>query len=205
MLGFGPIGSAPIGASGDFYTIPASETPEGQARLKAYYEALGRFIDIFSEVEATVTHTLRKYAETRPEIAKVIFARIPLDASVKLILETAAVTQDENVRIGLKDVFKQLDDIRIMRNYVLHNGATNVAEGNATVSNALKAQGDPIRFPISPELLDQMRDDLGRINLRLAYEHLGRPRPQGDYGNAVLDAVLNAQWKYIHPKQGVGG
>jgi hypothetical protein len=44
MLGMGPLGAAPIGAapyrSPFNYTVPASETKEGQERLRAYYEAL---------------------------------------------------------------------------------------------------------------------------------------------------------------------
>lgn len=58
MLGMGPLGAAPIGAaayrSPFNYTVPASETKEGQERLRAYYEALGRFVQMFAEVEKLI-------------------------------------------------------------------------------------------------------------------------------------------------------
>lgn len=35
----------------DFYKVTAAETEEGKERLRAYYEALGRFVDMFARIE----------------------------------------------------------------------------------------------------------------------------------------------------------
>ncbi|MEJ0075358.1 MAG: hypothetical protein WDO17_07900 [Alphaproteobacteria bacterium] len=78
---------------------------------------------------------------------------------------------------------------------MLHYGATGVAEGNAIVSDALKAKGEPHVFPISPELLEAMRDDLNKIIMHLAYRHLGRPEPRAFNNRAKLDEVLQRPWR----------
>jgi hypothetical protein len=49
------------------YQVPASETKEGIERERAYYEALGRFVQIFAEAEKLVWQTLVHYANSPKE------------------------------------------------------------------------------------------------------------------------------------------
>ena len=179
------------------YRVPASRTAEGQKRLREYYEALGRFVDMFSRVEAAATLTLWHYAKTSPEIAKVIFAGTRVDLGSKFIKQIAAATNiAQDLQDDLADVLQQLGIILKVRNEVLHYGAEpeSVASGRAIISDALKAKGQPSTFPISPTILDQLTADLQKIIGHLDIRHLGRTK-----GYTILGDPTFAPWRYKHP------
>ena len=120
---------------------------------------------------------------------------------MQLITELAQLKMEGAPLAELKRVLKQLDDIRIMRNYVLHKGAREIAERQrACVVNQLRGTDETRGYPISPEILDNMRADTKTIIVKLAYQHLGRPRPISAHGIEVLEMALSAEWKYSHPK-----
>jgi hypothetical protein len=184
------------------YTISASETEEGKKRLSEYYEALGRFVDLFSRLEAAVTFTLWHYAKTSPDIAKIIFAGAKIEvgsAYIKQLAKATAATQE--LQDDLEYVLQQVGDINSARNFILHYGAESVAEGNAFVTNALKAKGEPTSFPISPTILDQMSSDLRKISLHLNYRHLGRLPLRSAEVSDSLNEAFRAPWQYKHPVQ----
>ena len=184
------------------YKIPASETAEGKARLLAYYAALVRFVDMFSRTEAVVTLCLWGYAGTKVPVARIVFAGTPLKIALGYIKEIAKATNvSPETRQDMESVFQQLSIITGVRNDILHYGATSVAEGQAIVSNALKAKGDPNIFPISPEALDDMTTDLRKIAMHLNYRLLGRPWPRGALGQVALNGVLQSPWRYKHRAQ----
>lgn len=184
------------------YVVAASATKDGQERLRAYYEALGRFIDMFSRVETAMTLTLWHYAKTPPEVAKVVLAGTKIEIGVSHIKKLAADTDTSpEKQADLNYVLQQVGIINGARNDIVHFGAKSIAEGQAIVSNALKARGDERRFPISPTSLDQMTTDLRKIAAHLNYNHLGRPRPHGALGIETLERVLRAPWLYKHPVQ----
>src|SRR5215207_2080726 len=178
-FGWGPFGSAPFSALPDStfpYFIAAAHTPEGKERLRAYYEALGRFCDMFARVETAITLTLWHYAKTEPEISKIVFTGSKIDVYSTYIKQMAAVAGvSQELQDDLSDVLQQLGVINGVRNKVLHYGAESVAEGNAIVSDALKAKGEPERFPISPTSLGQMTADLTKIVAHLDQNHVRRP------------------------------
>jgi hypothetical protein len=197
-------GSRPFGMLPDFfyYTIPASNTEEGKQRLSAYYEALGRFVDMFSRVETLVTLTLWHYAKTSPEIAKVIFAGARMDISSTYIKQLAEATgAPKDLQDNLAYVLQQASIINKARNDVLHYGAEFVAEGQAFVSNALRAKGKPTSFPISPDLLDDMTADLLRISAHLNYRHLMVAKSDEDQADLVVITRALSEgppWRYKH-------
>jgi hypothetical protein len=184
----------------DLYKVPASETPEGKERLRYYYEALGEFIDMFARVESAMTSTLWTYAKTEPKIAKVLFAGVKIELGmthVKQLAEVADAAAD--LKADLIDVFQQLGIINGVRNAILHYGANSIAEGAGIVSDAQKAKGEPREFPISPQDLHEMTEDLKKIAIHLRYRHLGQPAPLGDFGKKTLDKVLLRPWQYKYP------
>ncbi|MBM3530148.1 MAG: hypothetical protein FJX62_18855 [Alphaproteobacteria bacterium] len=194
MIG-APIGGAPIGGAPLVYIIPAAHTKEGKERLRDYYEALGRFVDKFSRVEAAITRTLWHYAKTSPEIAKIVFSGAKLDSSTQYIKQIAKATNvRQELRDDLDDVFQQLGIINGVRNGVVHYGAEFVAEGNAIVSDALKAKGEPYSFPISPDALNDMTADLDKIIAHLKTQHLNDHRSYTILGNP-----MHSSWRYKHP------
>lgn len=197
MLGFGAIGESAIGALPDrlIYRVPAAHTKEGKERLRTYYEALGRFVDKFSRVEAAMTLTLWHYAKTPPEVSKVIFTSDKVDSCITKIKQIAKVSNVDSALQGdLEDIFQQLGIINGVRNDVLHYGAEFVAEGNAIVSDALKAKGEPYVFPISPTALDQMTTDLDKIIAHLKTLHLG-----DSHAYTILGNPMHSAWRYKHP------
>ncbi len=188
------------------YAIPAAETAEGMAREKAYYEALGRFVQIFAEAERLVAQTFWKYADTRPEIARIVLSGIGAEqatSNTKLLAAVAGV--EAETKTDLDTVLDQFNVIRRQRNDILHFGATAIAEGRGMVSNAWKARSQPTEFPISAETLGEMEADLRKVIAHLAYRHLGRPWPRGALGRLSLDGTLRAPWRYRQPRQGRSG
>jgi hypothetical protein len=197
-MGWGMNRGIGVGPDNRFsYIVPASETKEGKKRLTEYYEALGRFVDMFARVETAITLTLWHYAGTNPYVGKIIFAGSKIDGYsiyIKQLAEAKKATKE--AQDDLKDVLQQLGIINGVRNKVLHYGAESVAEGNAIVSDALKAKGEPERFPISPVLLDQMTGDLTKIVAHLDEIHLKRRTRHTILGSPTLGA-----WRYKHPAQ----
>jgi hypothetical protein len=194
-FGWGPFGSRPFSTLPSWYTVPASETEEGKKRLSDYYEALGRFIDMFARVETAITLTLWHYAKTQPEMGKIIFAGSKIEACSTYIKQLAAASNaDKELRDDLEGVLQQLGIINGVRNKVIHYGAESVAEGDAIVSDALKAKGEPDRFPISPPILDQMTADLTKIAAHLNEIHLKRHS-----GLTILGNPIHSAWRYKHP------
>jgi hypothetical protein len=196
MFGFGAFGESAFGEVPDpIYRISAAHTKEGKERLRAYYEALGRFVDKFSRVEAAMTLTLWHYAKTPPEVSKVIFTSDKVDSCITKIKQVAKVYEvDTALQNDLEVVFQQLGIINGVRNDVLHYGAAFVAEGKGIVSDALKAKGEPYVFPISPTALDQMTADLDKIIAHLKTVHLG---DHADY--TILGNPVHSPWRYKHP------
>lgn len=166
-------------------------------RLREYYEALGRFVDMFARAETAVTLTLRHYAKTSPEVSKIIFAGTRTNAGSKIIKQIANATGvSQELRKDLEDVFNQLGIITGVRNAVLHYGTEpeSVAMGNAIVSDAIKAKGEPTTFPISPKALNEMTADLNKIIAHLDQSHLGKATADSFLGDPRL-----AAWRYKHP------
>ena len=181
------------------YKVPASKTPEGQKRLKEYYEALGRFVDMFARAETALTLTLWHYAKTAPEIAKIVFAGTRIEQGstyIKQLVEATGASEER--RNDLQDVLQQLGIINGVRNAILHYGTEpeSIAEGSAIVSDAIRAKGQPSTFPISPTYLNEMIEDLYKIIGHLNIRHLGKTRGYTILGDPTLGA-----WRYKRPQQ----
>jgi hypothetical protein len=187
------------------YTVKASDTKEGKQRLQEYYSALGRFIDMFAQVETAVAFTLWHYAKTQPNIAKIIFSGDRIDSSSKYIKQLAEATNVAyDLQIDLKYVFDQLGIITVVRNDIVHYGANSIAEGSGLVSNAFKAKKEPKEFPISPASLDDMTSDLLKVSFHLRYKHYsgGHLHTHANHAGAEkLNEILQAPWRYKYPSQ----
>ena len=57
-----------------------------------YYEALGRFVDMFAHVESAMAFTLWHYAKTPRNIARAVFSGIGVVAAIDHITRLTAVT-----------------------------------------------------------------------------------------------------------------
>jgi len=181
------------------YTISAAGTIEGARREAEYYEALGRFVQMFAEVEKVLAQTLWFYAKSRPEVAKIIFAGTQSEMAATYIKALAKATNaSDAAKADLENVLHQFGIIRSARNDILHYGATLIAEGRGVVSNAWKAKAQPNEFLISAEALVHMESDLRKIIAHFGYRHLGRPWPVAAWNVQWLETTLRAPWQYKH-------
>ncbi len=198
MLGNRSIGSGSLLSNPRRYYISATQTREGKERLRAYYEALGRFVDMFARVETAMTLTLWHYAKTAPEIAKIVHAGTKvIDTGADYIKQLVAVTNTSaDIQADIKDVTEQLRAINKIRNHILHYGAEmeSIATGRAIVSNAYKAKNEPLEFPIGPTDLDNMTADLRKIAAHLNERHLGK-----DSEYTMLSNPTDEPWRYKRP------
>lgn len=178
-------------------TKPAAETDEGQARLDAYYLALGRFVHRFTLAELAAHAALAHHAKLIDPVSRALLSGVRVDATGNYLSRLHLVKQisDDNWN-DLKSLFDQLGIINKFRNDIIHHGAAFVAEGRGIVSNAAKALTDEriTKFQVSPEILDDMTADLRQIFARLHTRHTGRPILKGKHPE--LEKLLQAPWRY---------
>lgn len=208
-----PFNTTTFNSSGDpkrsfaalLYRVPAHQTPEGMRREQEYYEALGRFVQIFAEAEQVAAQTLWAYAKTERAIATVIFGgtRIEQGSDYLKHLIRLGVVPSERVA-DLQAVLSQLSTINKVRNHLLHYGTEGIAEGKGVVSDAWRAKAQPTEFPISVDVLGKMQGDLRKIIAHLGYRHLGRPWPKAANNVELLEQTLQRAWQYKHPSPSKG-
>jgi len=185
------------------YAIPAFETEEGKKREHDYHAALGRFVAMFAIAETAIQLTLWHYAKTPAPVARSVFSGVRTNEGINFVKRIVEATGVEaEAKIELEYVTQQLGIINGARNSILHHGALSVAEGRGIVPNALVALTPEkiTAFPISPQILDDMTNDLRKIIVHLHAHHMGRPPPRGNW----LDPVLRSTWRYKHREQRQG-
>jgi hypothetical protein len=181
--------------------VPAQETEEGRERLRKYYSALGAFVDSFSKVEMAMQWTLQWQTRMEEFTARAVFSGVRTDATVGHLGRLAEIKKIEPAEwLQLQPVLRQLGIINKVRNLILHYGTDNIAEGRGLVSNAKRAltieRVTP--YPISPQILKDMTEDLSKIYLHLAVRHMGRQPLRGKH--PYLEKVLAASWRYTAPE-----
>jgi len=165
--------------------------------LRAYYCALGRFVDTFARVELAAHLTLRHYAKMSRGAGRALLSGVRVDETRNRLLRLfEAGLMGEADWEDAAPIFQQLGTINGRRNDILHHGAIDVAQGFGVVTNAEMALTfDRVtEFSISPEILDDMTADLRKIMLRLYTRHMGRPAQAEQ--QPELDAISRAPWRY---------
>lgn len=183
--------------------IAAPPTPE-QLR-DAYHLALGRFLDTYSQIEATMHELLWHYAKTSRPIAQAVFSGLKIDAEMGLITRLTEVRRvSKTAKADLAYVFAQLGQLNSARNDILHYGSHPHISGERMVSNFLLAL-DKKRlreFPISAEKLMAMNGDCIKILVHLRHNHLDRKKPLSDETADLYRYFLQEPWSYKHPQVG---
>jgi hypothetical protein len=133
-----------------------------------YYEALGRFVDMFANVESAMAFTLWHYAKTPRHIARAVFSGVRIDAAIDLINRLIAVTDvSADLQKDLNYVFPQLKIINKARNDIYHYGASGTTRLKALTEDRVRT------FPVSSSILNDMSADLNKIILHLYTGHMG--------------------------------
>lgn len=181
-----------------------TEAPEPNVQ---YWQALGRFIEMFSLVESVMQFALWNYARTPVPTARAIFSGVRVKEAMGLIrriFDIEANSKDTDTKSDLEKVFNQLTTINGLRNDLIHHGSQDdgeVPEGRI-ISNELWAI-TPERLrttPISPEILNDLTFDLVKIIVHLISHHTGRFL-RVPLKEPMRMEILSAPWRYKPPQQ----
>lgn len=183
------------------YPIAASMTEEGKERERLYFEALGRFVHMFARMESALTLSLWFYAKTPHPIARAVFSGVRTKEAVAALGRIATVTAvSPEVRADITEIASHVRGLTEARNDILHYGAERVAEGNANVSNAIKALSEEhiSVFQVSPAILADMTADCRKIIMLLRGRHAGIPALKSIRNRLALETILHQPWRYKH-------
>ena len=186
--------------------------PSNLAARRAYWQALGQFLDMFATVEATLFFALSHYAKTPPNTARAIFSGVRVDTAtsfLRRIMEVENISLD--LAADLKSALDQLHIINKVRNDLVHYGALSVSD-NADVmivTNALLAlTKDRLHTtPVSVQILDDLVADLHKIQAHLVTRHVGWGPNESGFVDVVMPErgrLLSISWRYKSPPQSHG-
>ena len=135
---------------------------EADTAMRAYWEALGRFVTDYAETETSLNILLSHVAAVRHEMARAVFSGVRADASVSLINRVLDATKQQTIKADMKRHFDQFGVVTRTRNDILHYGVRFDGRGQANLSNWVQAHTpDRLReFRVAPSDLDSMCSDL---------------------------------------------
>ncbi len=184
---------------------PARETRKGKERLKKYWLALGKFLDLFASIEHALHVVLSHHMRLDPQRSRVLLSGTRASAAMDLLRglsQVGAIRPEEWAR--LEPVLAQLSLINNTRNLILHYGVSNIPEGRGFATNARVArnvQGAASR-PVSPTVLGRMTFDVEKALYRLLVDHTGRPALKGEHED--LQRKMLSPWRYKLPAPTAG-
>jgi hypothetical protein len=182
------------------YQIRAADTPEGKERVRAFYEALGRFVAMYARAESSMHSALCYYAKPPDGISKALFSGVRVRQATDFIRRIMEVTGADKSAINeFTEYSAQLSAITTARDAILHHGAQSVAEGRGFVSDEARAHLPcKVRtFPISQQIRHDMKEDLRKIGMYLVTKHTGHPMRSTTNRQRIND-LLTAPWRYKH-------
>ncbi len=180
-------------------TTTINENPETD-EAKAYFLALGEFIDQFARTEMFLHVILRHYAKINWDVGAAILSGVRVDTAMSFIKRITEIHDPgEETRIEINDLFQQLAEVNKLRNDIVHYGS-QVRDDVRIVSNRIAAHThDRIReFSVSPQTLKDAATDLNAINVRLSFRVLHH-MPIGLH--KPFEPILNAPWRYKPPQR----
>jgi hypothetical protein len=170
-----------------------------------YYEALGRFVAQFAELEGTMQIVLWHQARVSFEVGRAIFSGVRTDGAMDLIRRMNTAQQASQTIIDEFDYpFTQLNAIRDMRNSIIHYGARETTQGHRVTSKGFFAltANHAKESPVSTDILNDMTADLRKISAHLVSIKF---RSQGGAlwprAREALQPLLESSWRYKPPPQ----
>lgn len=165
--------------------------------------ALGRFISMFSALEAKLQAALWKFAGVSPPSAQAVFSGVRVDGAMQFINRLAdAQNWDKARKDELQFMFAQLGIINRLRNDLLHYGASwQELEDETFVITNKPFVHVPDRIQetrITPEILKDATFDTAQILLRLILFAWSDEYPEA---RKQFDPVLSTSWRYKPPPQ----
>lgn len=165
-----------------------------------YFQALGRFVAMFSAVESVVQTLFWQMTGVDERVAPAVFSGVRMDAAQGLIKRVLEVrTFPKLDRAELDAVLSQLTTITKVRNDILHHGAYPRGSRGFVTSNRIVAfTPDRLReTSASPEVLDALHADLNRMAILLGGAFLAvRGLELTDGMAATLEEARRDAWRY---------
>jgi hypothetical protein len=183
--------------------VRASGMSDTSDATAAFFQALGRFLTRFSEIEALMQTTLWSLAGVPQPTAQAVFSGVRTEGAMQFINRIAAAEEWNTYRREeLQYVFTQLGLINKLRNNILHYGAEQEGPDAWVVTNKqfVHVPENVSRTIISPTTLEHARHDLDKVETHLTYLLLATshiPGPDRDQ----IESVLQRPWRYKPPQQ----
>jgi hypothetical protein len=165
-----------------------------------YYEALGRFVVAFTEVECTLQQVLWRLSKVNSPVAQAVFSGVRADeASNKITRIGEAENWSEERRTEWKVIADRTGILRTLRNDILHYGTDWQLEGGWIMTNrGYVHTRQKVKYtPVTPEILEDATADLKKLSMHL-FHFLFRD-DMTPKGLASLDPTLQRAWRYIPP------
>lgn len=142
------------------------------------FKALGEFFLLWADAELELYRVLRHYASTSDEVARAIFSGSRARTMMDYVRNIAHNTGMEKDRSNdLEYLFGQMATINNVRDKVAHyasaSGSVSHAPLERSLSNYYRASrtGNAFHMGINSAIVEQMSDDLRRIQYRLRIHH----------------------------------
>lgn len=161
-----------------------------------YYQALGRFVSAYAQVEGQLQTVLWKVSSLRKPIAQAVLSGVRTDDAIRRIYRIAdAKAWPQKKRAEFKYVFDQVLVLNRFRNDVLHFGSELQEEGHwlSTNENFVHIPERIYSLVTTKRILDDARGDLEEIGYRLTLFFWKLPR---ELMKEVRTKVLSASWRY---------
>jgi hypothetical protein len=164
----------------------------------SYHRALGRFLHIFSDIEARMQEALRHLSGVTEPVAKAIFSGTRSQQAANYIGRTGEASGwPKSKRLEWNAISTKLDELAFLRNQIVHYGAAWQEVNAWLVTDKLVAiPGKETHILISPTILADAIADLEKLDCHV-YAFVWPERYAKH--KASLDNVLNHAWRYKLP------
>jgi hypothetical protein len=165
-----------------------------------YYQALGRFVAEFTEIEGGLQVALWNFAKVKSPIAQAVFSGVRADDAANKITRIAdAENWSQKKRDNWQAITTRLGILRTLRNDILHYGAEWQIEGDWIVTNRgfVHKPEKIVNTPISVQILSDATADLEKLSLHIfhfIFADEGTP-----LGMATIRAAIEQPWRYTPP------
>lgn len=162
-----------------------------------YWYKLGKFVHQFAQAEGRLLCLVRQVAGIQDPISGLVLSGLRQEAARDLLNRILDATDQQQRKDRLQRPLEQLATIATIRNNIIHWGAIHDGNPELLVSNtALGPTPQRLKeFRIHPSDLDNMCEDLERINVLIMTENNPSFPDDGAWGK-----YMRRPWLYKPPQ-----
>jgi hypothetical protein len=165
-----------------------------------FHRSLGHFLSVFSDMEARMQETLRRFSGVTKPVAAAVFSGTRSQQAAEFIRRIAEASNwSETRQKKWLAISTKLQELTFLRNQIVHYGATWQDINAWLVTDALVAMpGKATKIPVSPTILADAIHDLEKLDCHIFA--FAWPRQYAKH-KADVDEVLKRAWRYKPPPQ----